>query len=287
MQIAPVATPSDPATVAGAMIWAYQYVTGRAPPSRSSWLLPLAQSAFETANWQQMYSWNVGYISQPNKSQPYYFRGSNPVPFAVYPTLGQGCAALIRWLQRTGALAGADANNLQTYGAALQSGGYLGSDPSQYPAYLAGIQSEMQRYANVVPTPYSEGGVVPVNTTNWQALGLAALVLGAAGVAAYAIHPATASRARAWPRAGRRRSTAMENPRRRGRKSDVQSLMFSRKAGWTKMQAQAWAKQHGFHYGSPDVTANQIHIRQAPAGRFKRVATKSFGGGIQARIGFR
>jgi len=209
MQIAPVATPSDPATVAGAMIWAYQYVTGRAPPSRSSWLMPLAQSAFETANWQQMYNNNAGYISQPNKSQTYYFRGSNPVPFAVYPTLGQGCAALIRWLQRTGALAGADANNLQTYGAALQSGGYLGSDPSQYPAYLAGIQSEMQRYANVVPTPYSEsptGPSTPFGLTNGQAIVLAIGALAAAGLAAYSISPP--KRLGAWPRATRTRRRA-------------------------------------------------------------------------------
>lgn len=283
MQIAPVATPSDPATVAGAMIWAYQYVTGRAPPSKSSWLMPVAQSAFETANWQQMYGNNAGYISQPNKSQPYYFRGSNPVPFAWYPTLGQGCAALIRWLQRTGALAAADANNLQAYGVALQSGGYLGSDPSQYPVYLAGISSEMQRYTNVVPVPYSEGGIVPVNTTNWQALGLAALVVSAAGVAAYMIHPET-SRSRAWPRGGRR-STAMENPR-RGGKSHVQSLMFSRHAGWTPARAKGWAKSHGYHYGKVDVTTDKVRLRQTSPKSFKRMRTVPFGRGISAVVGF-
>jgi len=198
MQVAAQLTPADPATVAGAMAWAYTQVTGRAPPSRSSWLMPLAQSAFETANWSVLTQNNVGFISQPNKGLPFFFRGSNPVPFAVYPTLGQGCIAMMRWLQKNGALAGADNNDIGVYIAGLQSGGYLGNN-GDYATYAAGIASEMSRYANVVPRPYSDAppsALAPLRLTNNQALALSLGVVAAAAYAAYKIHPRRTS----WPR---------------------------------------------------------------------------------------
>jgi len=204
MQVPAQLTPADPATVAGAMAWAYTQVTGRPPVSQSSWLMPLGQSAFETANWMKLFGWNVGFISQPNKGSLYFFRGSNPVPFAVYPTLGQGCIAMMRWLQKHGALAGADNNDLGAYSAGLQSGNYLGN-AGDYATYAAGIASEMQRYAGVVPTPYVDAppsALSPLKLTNPQAIALGVGVLAAAALAAYTLAP----KKRAWQRTTRRRT---------------------------------------------------------------------------------
>ena len=169
------------------MVWAYQRATGREPESSYSWLLPLAQSAFETGNWQSMYNWDAGFISQPNKSLPYYYRGTNVVPFASYSTLRQGCLAMMRWLSKHGTLAYADNNDLAGYVASLQAGGYVGSNPSVYPAYQAGIAGELRSLAGVVPEAYSEGSSTMLG--GWRVAGAAAGILAVSAVAAVVIHP--------------------------------------------------------------------------------------------------
>lgn len=289
MQVAAQLTPSDAATVAGAMIWAYQRVTGRAPVSQDDWLMPLAQSAFETANWSALTHWNVGFISQPDASRPYFYRGINPVPFAVYATLGQGCVAMMRWLQSRGALIGADHGDLAVYVDGLRSGGYLGKN-GDYVGYQNGIASMMLRYTNVVPTPYGEGPMSNLSTPKAVALGVG--LIAAAGVAAYMIHPTLftgPSKRRSWPRS---RSLAMENPRRgpRGGTSGVQSLLFSRKAGWTPSKARAWARSHGRRYGNVDNSKpGYIRLRQVDPKKFRRMVLQPFGRGtgIKAVIGYR
>ena len=200
MQVASTLTQADASAIAGAMIWAYQQVTGRSPPSKSSWMMPLAQSAFETANFSSLYDWNVGFISQPSKSQPYFYRGSNPVPFAVYSTLGQGCIAMLRWLQRSGSLAGADNNDLGAYSIGLQKSGYLGnSDASVYAQYASGIAAEMTRYASVVPTAYSEGA--GSTTTSPISIMLAAGIgVGIVAVSTLVAHAMSSKRTRSTRR---------------------------------------------------------------------------------------
>ena len=207
MQVAATFTPSDPATVAGALIWAYQQATGRAPPATSSWLMVLAQSALETGHWTAMYGYNLGYISQPDKSQPYYYRGTNPVPFAVYPNLGAGALAMMKLLNGFyGALTYADNNDLAGYVAQLQAKGYAGSDPQTYVNYQSTMASLMQQYAGVVPTPYSPGAGATIGAplTTLQAAAVGATVVAAAMLAAYALLPKT--KRPTWPglRAGTR-----------------------------------------------------------------------------------
>jgi len=71
------------------------------------------------------------------------------------------------------------------------------------------------------------------------------------------------------------------------RSSDIQSLLFRKSDGWTVKKAKAWAKSHDHRVGDVDVTDEMIHLRQYDPDKFQRFATKSFGRGISARIGFR
>jgi hypothetical protein len=191
VQVAATLTPSSAPVVAGALIWAYQQVTGRPPPARTSWEIPLAQSADETGNWSALTLNNVGFISQPNASLPWFYRGSNPVKFAAYPTLGQGCVALMKWLQRTGALAAADNGDMAGYAAGLKAGNYLGTN-GDYTTYANTIANIVPTYTNLVPVPYNEGGgglAVAQRLSNPKALAFGVGILTLAAVAAYAIHP--------------------------------------------------------------------------------------------------
>lgn len=189
MQVAATLTPSTAPVVAGAMIWAYEQVTGHAPVSRASWEIPLAQSADETMHWAVLTHWNLGFISQPNKNQPYFYRGSNPVPFAVYNTLGDGAVALMKWLNKYGLLAAADNGDYAGYAAGLKAGGYLGS-AGDYTGYVNTIAGIVPSYASLVPVPYGGSGPSIVQRlSNGKALALGAGLLTLAALAAYTIHP--------------------------------------------------------------------------------------------------
>jgi len=65
---------------------------------------------------------------------------------------------------------------------------------------------------------------------------------------------------------------------------DVQSLLFSRAAGWTPSKAKAWAKSHGFKHGKVHTTAGQVRIRQFDPKGLKVKRTVPFGHGIQAVV---
>lgn len=152
MQVAGVLTPATPSTVAGAFVTAYRNVVGRDPVSRASWLMPLAQSGFETAHWTKMRGWNTGFLTAAG-SQDYYILGpGNQLHFANYASLLDGATAMMSWLAKHGALVHADANDLPGYLAALQAGGYLGYGSSEYQAYGNGIAAIMSQYANLQPT---------------------------------------------------------------------------------------------------------------------------------------
>lgn len=188
MQVAATLTPSSAPVVAGALIWAYQQVTGRPPPARTSWTYALGQSADETAHWTAMRMWNVGFITSTS-SQPYFvLGGSNQLHFAAYGSLGDGCVAMMRWLNAHGSLAAADAGDFAGYIAGLQSGGYLGSG-GDYVTYGNTIASIVNAYDSLVPVPYGAGGGVVQRLSNGRALALGAGLLTLAALAAYTIHP--------------------------------------------------------------------------------------------------
>lgn len=65
---------------------------------------------------------------------------------------------------------------------------------------------------------------------------------------------------------------------------EVQSLLFSRDAGWTTAKAKAWAKEHGYKYGKVDVTEQYIHMRQFSPKGLKVKRTITLGRGIRAVV---
>jgi hypothetical protein len=65
----------------------------------------------------------------------------------------------------------------------------------------------------------------------------------------------------------------------------VQTLLFSRKT-YTPASAKSWAHSHGYRSSKVDVTANNIRLRQAPPGKFRRLRTVRFSPGIQAVVGW-
>lgn len=179
-------TPSDAAHVAGAMVLAYERVTGRPPPARSSWLIPLAQSALETGHWLHMKDNNTGNVG-PGRS---------------YPTLLDGAVAQMAWLAKHHALDAADANDINAYGDALEKGCYVGCpwdcgggiDPATCKAqYMSAVASIAQRYKDVVPV-YDEQPP-PKPSTGSFPWGLAALTTAAVGVLAWRFLPTHVSSA--------------------------------------------------------------------------------------------
>jgi len=85
---------------------------------------------------------------------------------------------------------------------------------------------------------------------------------------------------------GPRENPELEEPAAEEKTSDIQSLLFSKKAGWTVAKAKEWARSHKMKYGDVDETEQQVHLRQEDPEEFARFATKPFGRGIQARLGF-
>jgi hypothetical protein len=67
----------------------------------------------------------------------------------------------------------------------------------------------------------------------------------------------------------------------------VQSLLFSRDAGWTVSSANRWARAHGYRAKDADVTANNVRLRQVDPKKFSRLRTVTFSQreGIKAIVG--
>ena len=65
---------------------------------------------------------------------------------------------------------------------------------------------------------------------------------------------------------------------------EVQSLLFSKDAGWTVEKAKEWAKSHGYKHGKVHVTGQYIRIRQFSPKGSKVERTITFGHGIRAVI---
>jgi len=114
---------------------------------------------------------------------------------------------------------------------------------------------------------YMPAGTITAPSTLGRDLAIAAVIVGAGALAAYALRK---------PVAGRR--YAMEA------NSNVQTLIFSRSA-WTVSSAKAWARRHGYRTGV-DLKPNTIRMRQADPGEFRRMRTIAFGQDIKAVVGF-
>jgi hypothetical protein len=175
-QVAAVKTSYTPSVVAGAMIWAYQQVTGKAPPATTSWLYPLAQSAIETAAWAGCYNNNAGNVTTANpNTDPWMYEPGNALQFRSYNTIGDGCVSMIKWLSSHGTLAYADSGDVSGYLSSLQAGCYAGCGVA-YPD----ISGYVSKYQNISPTPY-------LNLQTWQVVAIASGILLGCGCIAYYI----------------------------------------------------------------------------------------------------
>lgn len=192
-QVAATKTPATAADVAGAMWRAYVKLTGNTPPAESSYLMPLAQSALETGNWTKLYNFDLGNVTTAHPDQEdWFYQYAGSLKFKAYASLDDGALAMMTWLFKHGALAAADANDLNAYGDALQRGCYVGCpwscgagiDPATCRAqYMSGIASLMHRYAGVVPSSTP----LPPSQNNTTALAKGAAIVAAAGFFAWAL----------------------------------------------------------------------------------------------------
>lgn len=142
-------TPALPADVAGAFVWAYRQLFGKAP-NKTDWLYPLAQSALETAHWAAMWNWNAGNVTTLGD---YILLPGNPLHFKSYSTLGDGCLGMLQWLNAHGVMGAAHNDDLDAYVAALKVGAYLG-EQGNYASYQAGIASYITKYSTLNPAGY-------------------------------------------------------------------------------------------------------------------------------------
>jgi hypothetical protein len=271
-QIAAVVTESDAETVAGAFIWAYDRLTGQAPPRRESWVYPLAVASLETAHFVSMYDYNPGNITdgtcggRVRGTAGWYANPlvTAPLRFAAFRTLGEGCLGELETLSCMGALAAADRGDYGGFMGALETGCYAGCTP--YPD-LSGV---IAQYNALVPKRYSP-------MTNGQALAIGAGIVALSGGIAYLV-------TRERPMAAAHANPATERPAARAAMK-VQSLLFRKDAGWTVSSAKAWAKKEGYRSGDVDETEEYIHLRQRDPSSMRVIRTKQFGDGISARVG--
>lgn len=259
-QYAAKLTPSDASTVAGALVWAYQKVTGHAPVRIESWLYPLALSSNETAAWTSLFNWNAGNITTLGVTTDWYSnpKVTNGLKFVNYKTLGAGCVGLMGWLFSHGLLTPADNGDYDSFMSGLDSSGYAGTN---YPA-LSGLVSSLYE---TVPKRYWE-------ITTYTAVAAGIGILGSAAAIAWLIEPELFKMPRML--------AARENPE----STHVQSLLFSRK-DWTESAAKKWARGHGYKVKKVDVTDDYIRLQQVPPDEFSVLRTKNFSDGIKAVIG--
>lgn len=174
------------------MARAYVTLTGDAPPAESSYLMPLAQSALETANWKKLYWWDFGNVTTANPNDDWFVQYAGSLRFKAFDSIDDGALAMMSWLYKHGALTAADANDLQAYGNALERGCYVGCpwscgagiDPATCKAqYMSGIASLMKRYAGVVPEAAPQGSQKSIGGALLKGIA----VVAAAGFFAWAI----------------------------------------------------------------------------------------------------
>ena len=269
-QIAAILTESDAETVGGAFIWAYEKLTGQAPPRRESWVYPLALASLETAHFRSMYDYNPGNITdgtcggKVRGTAGWYSNPlvTTPLRFAAFRSIGEGCFGELQTLACMGALAAADRGDYAGFMGALERGCYAGCTP--YPD----LSGTIAQYTALVPKRYSP-------MTNGKALAIGAGILALSGGIAYLVtrEPSSPALARANPASERSRSSMV-----------VQSLLFDKEEGWTVASAKAWAKDHEFRSGDVDETERYIHLRQREPREGSVIRMKDFGDGIRARV---
>ena len=183
-------TPAQPSDVLGVFRAEYIAVTGHDPVSETSYVMPAAQSALETGQWQQMYCWNTGNVTHVSGDGYDYFHQPGgevngvPLDFRAYADLAAGAHDQLRLLNKNGVLTFADAGDLDGYIEALAQSCYVGCrtatyDP--YPAYkraMDGLTTQLLQITPTMPTTPPNVPTTPAKSGGGGApvlLGLAAI----------------------------------------------------------------------------------------------------------------
>lgn len=182
MQVAAELTPSTGPRVAAAIIGAYRELLKRDPPTKSSWLWPLALSANETRDWNAMWNRNIGNVTTSGDPATWFYNPhvSAPLKFLAFDTEKSGALSMLRTLQRKGGIEAADNGDADGWQLALNA--YLGAGAT-YPAPWKVIS----RLENVQPDGSFEV-VSPPSSFRAPVLLVGAAALGLAAAAGYAAY---------------------------------------------------------------------------------------------------
>jgi hypothetical protein len=196
IQVAKERTPVAASDVYAALSQAWSSVVG-GTPSRSSLLVLLAQTAFETGQWASMWNYNLGNIKHvtgdgntyieltcteyDSSGNPY----SSPCYFRAYNDLTSGAAAFIQFLSKSSRYSSAWAAVLDgdphTFVQQLKADGYFtGSEAS----YESQVVSYFTKFNGQLPSTVPNGMQTPTGPSIWITL-LGGLALGGAAYLAY------------------------------------------------------------------------------------------------------
>jgi hypothetical protein len=209
-----VRTTATPAAIYSALAAAWQSVFGTTP-SRSSLLVLLAQSSFETGAWASCWNWNLGNIKHSASDGQDYLMltctevdtngvtTSSPCYFRAYATATAGAADLIKLLHTThyaGAWNAVLAGDPHAFVQQLKTAGYFTGAETTYETAVAALYA---KYNASVTTGAPLPAPIPASPS-FALLALGVLALG--GIAYAAVYmpvpaifrrPVTRRRARA------------------------------------------------------------------------------------------
>jgi hypothetical protein len=159
-EVAPELTPATVAEVKGALAAAFKAIVGSPAPDIALSVLA-AQSALETASWQKMRNWNLGFITHGSDNFDWFvLGGSNLLHFRAYASLDQGAADYVTYLNKRGLLDFAASGDLQGYVNRLKEIRYAGASCDEAPqpcgdynAYLSGMRGFVTQFQGVSPKP--------------------------------------------------------------------------------------------------------------------------------------
>lgn len=125
---------------------------------------------------------------------------------------------------------------------------------------------------------------VYAHLTGQSLAGAAAKLLGAAKGSLGHLFSSVGESAETAAEVATNETSVAEEAKTHRKTSHVQSLLFSKRAGWTVESARDWAWSNGYRSGKTHETENHIRLRQFPPHEGLRYRTVTFGRGISAVI---
>jgi hypothetical protein len=123
-------------------------------PTQQALAVLVSHSDYETGAWANMWNWNVGNLTGTGSNYVTLTAiDGNPINLQAYSSFTAGATAYLQLLQNhyPASLTAAAQGDLAGFAAALQAGGYFGSQSTA--SYLAGLQSRYPTVAAALGTP--------------------------------------------------------------------------------------------------------------------------------------